>query len=643
MSNAASHPQGLAYRADIDGLRAIAVLAVIGYHAFPGLVPGGFVGVDVFFVISGYLITSLLRDELASRQRIRLGAFYVRRIRRLFPALGLVLAACLVAGWWLLVPSDYASLGRHAAASAGFIANLVFWFDADYFSPAADTLPLLHLWSLGVEEQFYLAWPLLLVLAARMGVGLRGLAVLAGVLSLAACLMLTPKDPSAAFFLPLTRFWELLAGAWLALRSPVGTAAAPPRRRALAEMAAVVGLAMVLAACFILDDQAAFPGWRALLPVIGCVLMLTATPAARWMRWLLSRPALVWIGLVSYPLYLWHWPLLSFARIHAAGEVAPLLRLALVALAFAFAGLTWWLVERPLRRRMRARAALLVLLPTMSVVLLASLAVWGLRGIESRAGEPVRAYANYGYDWREPSREGRCSLTGASGEPAMFLPECVDPPGPAARPLVAIWGDSHAALLYPGLREAAGDRLRLAQFTRSGCRPYLSSTKPFCRESNAWVIARIAELQPEYAVLFSYWTANDYVDPAQVLRNLDETIVAMQDAGVRQVVVVGPAPRWREWLPKLLVRRYDAAPFLRVPQRLRGETLPEPGVLDRALATALAGRTGVTHVSALDRLCDLRGCLVYVDDPGELTTWDYGHLGPRASRRVADGVLDALD
>ncbi|MGY0650991.1 acyltransferase family protein [Luteimonas sp. A537] len=642
MTTAASHPQGLAYRADIDGLRAIAVLAVIGYHAFPGLVPGGFVGVDVFFVISGYLITSLLRDELAGSGRIRLGAFYVRRIRRLFPALALVLAACLVAGWWLLVPSDYARLGRHAAASAAFVANLAFWTDADYFSPAADTLPLLHLWSLGVEEQFYLAWPLLLALAARMGVGLRGLTVLAGGLSLAACLLLTRSDPSAAFFLPFTRFWELLAGAWWALRTPAARSPAPPRR-ALAEAAAVAGLALVLAAFFAFDDQASFPGWRALLPVAGCLLMLAAMPGAPWMRWLLSRPAVVWIGLVSYPLYLWHWPLLSFARIHATGEIGTLLRLALVALAFALAGLTWWLLERPLRRRLPARTALRVLLPAMAAVLLASLALWGLRGVESRAGEPVRAYANYGYDWREPSREGRCSLTGASGEPAMFLPECVDPPGPAARPLVAIWGDSHAALLYPGLREAAGDRLRLAQFTRSGCRPYLSSIKPACRESNAWVIARIAELQPEYAVLFSYWTANDYVDPGQVLRDLDETIVAMQRAGVRRVVVVGPAPRWREWLPKLLVRRYDAAPFLRVPQRLRDETLPEPGVLDQVLATALAGRPGVSYVSALDRLCDLRGCLVYVDDPGELTTWDYGHLGPRASRRVADGVLDALD
>lgn len=637
--NPAGHPQGLAYRADVDGLRAVAVLAVIGYHAFPAAVPGGFVGVDVFFVISGYLITSLLRDELAADGRIRLGKFYVRRIRRLFPALALVLAACLAAGWWLLVPSEYAALGRHAAASAGFVANLAFWLEADYFAPAADTLPLLHLWSLGVEEQFYLAWPLMLLLAARMGAGLRGLAAVAGGLSLLACLLLTPRDPGAAFFLPFTRFWELLAGALLALRA---VDAPRPAGRWPAEAAAFGGLALVLATCFLIDDQSPFPGWRALLPVIGCVLLVAAAPATRWARGLLSLPALVWIGLVSYPLYLWHWPLLSFARIEAGGEVAPLVRLALVALAFALSALTWRLVERPLRHRLPARAALAALLPAMAAVLAAAVAVWALRGVESRAGEPVRAYANYAYDWRGPSREGSCSLTGAAGEPETFPPQCIDPPGATPRPTLVLWGDSHAALLYPGLREAAGERLRLAQFTRSGCRPYLSSSKPACRASNAWVMERIAELRPDHVLLFAYWTGNDYEDPAQVLRDLDEGIAAMHAAGVRQVIVLGPAPRWRQWLPRLLVQRHGEAPFLRVPQRLRDATLPDPHALDEALGPALAGREGVTWVSAIGRLCNLRGCLTYIDDPAELTTWDYGHLGPRASRHVADAVMDAL-
>lgn len=351
---------------------------------------------------------------------------------------------------------------------------------------------------------------------------------------------------------------------------------------------------------------------------------------------------MVWIGLVSYPLYLWHWPLLSFARIQAMGEVAPALRLALVALAFVLAGLTWRLLERPLRHGLRDRAALAVLLPAMGLVLAAALAVWAARGVESRAGEPVRAIAAYSWDWRGPSREGRCSLTGASGEPAIFPAECIDPPGPAPRPTAVLWGDSHAALLYPGLRAAAGDRLRLAQFTRSGCRPYLSSTKPACRESNAWVMAQVARLRPEHVVLFAYWTGNDYAGPAQVLRDLDEGIAAMHAAGVGQVVVLGPAPRWRVWLPKLLAQRYARTPFLRVPQRLRGETLPEPHALDAALRQALAGRTGVTYVSVTGRLCDLRGCLTWIDDPGEPTTWDYGHLGPRASRHVASAVLAAL-
>ncbi|MBJ7575238.1 acyltransferase family protein [Luteimonas sp. MC1828] len=631
------------YRADVDGLRAIAVLAVVAYHAFPRLLPGGFVGVDVFFVISGFLITGILRDGLAAGT-FGFAGFYVRRIRRLFPALVVVLAACLVAGWWLLVPADYAALGRHAAASAGFIANLAFWHDTDYFAAAAETLPLLHLWSLGVEEQFYLLWPPLLALAITRGADTRRLVLVVGVLSLAYCLWLTARDASAAFYLPFTRFWELLAGAWLAHR--LGSTVAPAasgRTRITAELAAFSGLALIIAACVGLSDQSPFPGWRALLPVAGTALLIAAVPATGWAQRLLSLRALVWIGLVSYPLYLWHWPLLSFARIHATGEVAPGLRVALVVLAVVLAGLTWWLVERPLRHRMHARRALAVLLPAMALVLAAGLALWALQGVASRAGEPVRQYANYGYDWRAPSREGTCSLVGAPGEPAEFPAECVDAQTAPPRPLLVLWGDSHSALLYPGMREVADGRLRLAQFTRSGCRPYLDPGKEPCRSDNARVLQRIAALRPDYVLLFAYWNGREYQDPAQVLRDLEPGIAALHAAGVGQVVVLGPAPRWRAWLPALLVQRHARQPFLQVPQRLRGETLPEVHALDAALRRALGGRDDVTYVSALSALCDLRGCLTYVDDPAELTTWDYGHLGPRASALVASTVLEALE
>ena len=370
------------------------------------------------------------------------------------------------------------------------------------------------------------------------------------------------------------------------------------------------------------------------MPVAGTALLLSALPRARTTGWLLSRPLLVWIGLVSYPLYLWHWPLLSFARIEAAGEVAPLLRLALVTLAFLLAGLTWKLVEQPLRHRLRAGRALALLLPAMAAVLVAAVVVWALRGVESRAGEPVRAYANYSHDWRAPSREGSCSLTGAAGEPPVFAPECIDPPAPDARPTLVLWGDSHAALPYPGLREAAGERLRLAQF-RLGCVP-TCLTQAFRRESNAWVMQRIGELRPIRAAL-RYGTAT--TSRTQQVARLDEGIAALHAAGVRRSWC-GPAPRWRDWLPRLLVSAMRHA-FLRVPQRLR-DTQPEPHALDDALADALAGRDGVRYISAMDRLCDLRGCLTYVDDPAELSTWDYGHLGPRASRHVADAVLDAI-
>src|SRR5687768_8357422 len=207
-----------AYRPDVDGLRAVAVLAVLAFHAFPHAMPGGFAGVDVFFVISGFLITGIILDDL-ERGRFTIAGFYWRRIRRIFPALILVLTACLVLGWVLLLPDEYRQLGKHVAAGAGFIANLALWAEAGYFDWSAELKPLLHLWSLGVEEQYYLVWPLLLLFFRRWTLGL---IVGIGVLSFALNLYMTAKYPSAAFYLPMTRFWELLIGSALAYRAHHG-------------------------------------------------------------------------------------------------------------------------------------------------------------------------------------------------------------------------------------------------------------------------------------------------------------------------------------------------------------------------------------------------------------------------------------
>jgi len=341
----------LTYRRDIDGLRAVAVLAVVGYHAFPASVRGGFVGVDVFFVISGFLITSILLQE-AQDGRFSILNFYVRRIRRIFPALLVVMAAVLFAGWFLLLPRDFEAIGKNTLASAFFAANLVLMRGVGYFEPSEDLNPLLHLWSLGVEEQFYIFWPLLIFLGVRFKLGRVPAIATIALVSFAFNLWQTGQHPTANFYDPISRFWELLLGAGLAQARLSGfrLSVIP------SQLASVVGSLLIGAAILIVRDTFDFPGWWALLPTIGSSLVILAGEAAIVNRTLLSNRAMVFVGLISYPLYLWHWPLFAFARLVLAAPASTLLVCALVMAAFLLSVLTYYFVELPIRRTRSRRA-----------------------------------------------------------------------------------------------------------------------------------------------------------------------------------------------------------------------------------------------------------------------------------------------
>ena len=334
------HPD---YRADIDGLRAIAVGAVVIFHAFPAELPGGFIGVDIFFVISGYLISAILYTGLGTN-RFDLKQFYARRIRRLFPALVTVLLFTLAAGWLLLIDQEFSQLGKHTATGAGFVANFMFWSEAGYFDTAAHSKALLHLWSLGVEEQFYIVWPLLLVLCWRWQWRLLPTTLLLLCLSLTASIVVTAVDSVAAFYAPITRFWELLTGALLALllRYRPGI---PARWAGACSALGILLLALAFAA---LDADSQFPGWWALLPTLGTALLIVAGPVSPVNRWLLSRRPMVQLGLISYPLYLWHWPLLVFTHLLEPDPAKGRLALVIV-MALLLAWGTYRFVERPLR------------------------------------------------------------------------------------------------------------------------------------------------------------------------------------------------------------------------------------------------------------------------------------------------------
>src|SRR2546423_4160536 len=353
LRSAKPHSEGANYRPDIDGMRAVAVLSVIGFHAFPSVVRGGFVGVDVFFVISGFLISGIIFSAL-ERNSFSLIGFCIRRIRRIFPALVFVLLATLFLGWFLLFPDEFKELGKHVVASAAFANNFLLWRESGYFDTVATQKPLLHLWSLGIEEQFYLSYPLLVWWLWRKRFAWQSLAVLCAA-SLLLNAWLIAGNPSAAFFSPATREWQLFTGGLLAyavIKNPAGLASLPnfPSAPLLRDCLSIIGFALIGAALLFLDSATPYPGLWASLPTLGACCIITAGSNSFINRYLLSHPWMVFVGLISYPLYLWHWVLLSFAHIVKADNDTAALRATVVIVSFALAWITYVMIETPLRR-----------------------------------------------------------------------------------------------------------------------------------------------------------------------------------------------------------------------------------------------------------------------------------------------------
>ncbi len=378
------HPK---YRRDIDGLRAVAVLAVVAFHAFPNWVKGGFIGVDVFFVISGYLISTIIFESL-DKGTFSFSEFYARRIKRIFPALIIVLVACFTFGWFALFPHEYKQLGEHIAAGAGFLSNIVLWKDAGYFDNAADTKPLLHLWSLGIEEQFYIVWPFLLWISWKRKFNLLIITILVATLSFILNIQGVKHNAVATFYSPLTRFWELLIGSLLAwitihkkgayqnvelkmegwLGSIICLKKVEGDGKILSNVLSVLGLFLLALGFLRINKDLIFPGWCALVPVLAAVLIITASSKAWVNRIILSNKVAVWFGLISFPLYLWHWPLLSFARIVEGKAPIVNIRIAAVVLAIGLAWFTYELIECPMRSSKHGKVKVTVLTVLLFIV-----------------------------------------------------------------------------------------------------------------------------------------------------------------------------------------------------------------------------------------------------------------------------------
>lgn len=442
-------PETGAYRRDIDGLRAVAILAVVVFHTLPGSLPGGFIGVDVFFVISGFLITGILRKQLAAGH-FGIGTFYAHRIRRIFPALCTVLLATFLMGWLLAVPEDFQLIGKHMATGAGFVQNFALLQEAGYFDVATETKPLMHLWSLAIEEQFYLLYPPVLWLLWRMRLP-AGVAI--GVMALAsfaANIALVGQSPSEAFFLPHTRLWELLVGGWLACAASPADAPRPRTASLMARLtpqrSATLGALAIGSGLVLIDRASVFPGWLALLPVLGAALLIHAGPEGWFNRHVLSHPVAVWIGLISYPLYLWHWPLLAY--LHIGNHSGDGLRVASACLAVALSWLTYRWIETPVRRGRSSGLLLGALLLSLATLGYLGFNTWQRQGLGFRFNNVLGTRLPLS---GLPHMAPGCGITQAPS--GLEIAECMHDARAPAR--FALLGDSKAAALAYGLMAAS--------------------------------------------------------------------------------------------------------------------------------------------------------------------------------------------
>lgn len=630
-------PGHAVYRPDIDGIRALAVLSVVAFHAFPDLIRGGFIGVDIFFVISGFLISGILFNDLA-QGRFSITDFYVRRIKRIFPALILVLLACFVFGWFALLADEFKQLGKHMAGGAGFVSNIVLWSEAGYFDTSAETKPLLHLWSLGVEEQFYFIWPLLLWLTWKLRISQLWMLVAIALVSFVINVATVHTHSVAAFYLPFSRFWELLCGALLAyLTFHQSTRLQRFRQSPLANLGSIIGFLLIVVAICIVTKEDAFPGWWALLPELGAILMLAAGPTAVFNRRILSSRVLVWFGLISYPLYLWHWPLLAFARVVAGQTPPPAIRIAAVLISIVLAWLTWRLVERPIRFGGKGRRSALVLSVIMLFVGYLGYYTYQRNGMEFR--DMGRVAMLFNPDVAQVSvlnsfelpRPSCAALTGVKHERDW----CTAPVAPVMDPALLLIGDSFSGAYAPMFAKLhqmhPGAEYAFRQFARGACPSLLEYGGPYCREISSKIAAYVERTPSIKTVaLAANWPGYYVADSAVFEQALERTVAFYRKLGKRVVVLLSPPNGANPKACIMRAIRFSDADFCNLPleradkfdDHYRDHLLPQLQHLD------------VPTFDPFPYLCGKGGCKV-IDGP-RILYFDAGHLSVYGAEFVAD-------
>ena len=639
----------LRYRADVDGLRAIAVLSVLLFHGFPSLLPGGFVGVDIFFVISGFLITGIILKG-QEEGNFSFKGFYARRIGRIFPSLFVVLSTCLSIGWFVLFPDEYRQLAKHTIAGAAFISNLLLWHQAGYFDAAARSKPLLHLWSLGIEEQFYIVFPLFLLLVWKRTKKVLAIIMLVALVSFSLNIWLIGRVPSLTFYFPITRIWELLIGSSLAWLTPQRLSS---RSSLLCEMLAVLGILLIAIALIFAKEDGSFPGWFALLPTIGTAFVIGAGPSARVNRTFLAFPLCAFIGLISYPLYLWHWPLLVYLKLIVdsdyvvSARVLAFLKLGVLVISVGLAWLTWRFWELPLRKSTRAARSGAVPALGFAMCLLTVIGAVSLTNIVTpRLNDSfVKGIVQAVDDWDYPSTDNFMKS-------AFVLHEVRS----QSRQETLFVGDSHMEQYWPRAKSAIQQNPLLSSAifaTSSGCPPFpdlnRAKTGFACPQfyrywsavanggnirtvviGAAWEFYFLGEY-PGGTVPPAVLTVDDKPASAEDLNRawegLETTVGKLVHSGKR-VVILSSSPATYKFNPHFMLHRFGGLENSKVLSIDENQFSRYIAPIEDKLAQ-IAARTGAVVVRPTDYLCETGVCPATESD-GSPIYRDDQHLRPVA-------------
>lgn len=618
------------YRPDIDGLRAIAVISVILYHAefdfylfgnYINLFQGGFLGVDIFFVISGYLISFLLIDRIRNNS-FTFTDFYERRARRILPILFLIIIVSFVAGWILMMANQFKEFAASSISSLFFLSNIFFFLTDNYFQESSALKPLLHTWSLSIEEQFYILFPPIIYFFLKNKIKIVKIFLILFFISLLFSSLLSFAYPQLNFYILPSRIWEILAGSVIAFLHSSNS-----KKKRNSQLLTIVGFGLIILSLIFFNNKIPSPSIFSSTAIIGTCLIIFYYNHNNFITRLLSNNFLVKIGLISYSLYLWHFPIFAFKKIHST-NLSNFDKIELFGLIIFVSLISFLFIEKPFRDKkiISTKFFVILLIGFFNILIITSFYIYKNNGIPKRYDPEVEKLVNYQYDYSKLYQEGTCFIELKNNFSSNFFENCKSDFIEGKKNLY-LWGDSLAAHLLPGIKFMHEKDYNIFQRTVGGCNStgiFDESTEgAICKKINDFIFKEILNLKPSKIYISGSWTEDDVLI-------LEKLLIKFKNVNLNNIYIVGSSPRWHDPLPKILLRIYKLKK--NIPKYLYDDNHIATFKIDKKLRK-LSEKYSVKYVSPVKILCkENYSCLARVDEnSNSILTWDENHFTEKAS------------